>query len=127
MFVIEMKRIISISLLSLMLSYSFNQLGIFVEYITDIEAFTELYCENKDKPDMNCNGKCHLTEQLAENEEQKQNKELQAPTEIILYYAPSNIELIKEAEFFVERNSVFYFNPDLTEGISHMIFHPPQV
>ena len=110
-----------------MLSYAFNQLGIFAEYVTDIEAFTELYCENTDKPEMHCNGKCHLAEKLAENEEQKQNKELQTPTEIILYYAPSNVEFVKTKEFYVEQKSTYHFDTDLSEGISHIIFHPPRV
>jgi len=110
-----------------MLSYAFNQLGVFVEYITDVEAFTEMYCENTDKPEMHCNGKCHLTEKLAENEEQKQNKELHTPTEIILYYGPSKVEIVKATDFYVERKTTFNFNTDLTEGIDHVIFHPPRV
>ena len=122
-----MKKLISISLLSLMLSYSFNQLGVFTEYIMDVEAFTELYCENTDKPEMHCNGKCHLAERLAENEEQKQNKELQTPTEIILYYTPTNIEFVKAPEFYSVQKSTVNFNADLTEGIDHIIFHPPRV
>ncbi|PKR79931.1 hypothetical protein CW751_12675 [Brumimicrobium salinarum] len=121
-----MKRIISISLLTLMLSYAFNQLGVFIEYISDVERFTELYCENKDKPEMECNGKCHLADQLAENEEQKQNKELQTPTEILLYQAPNRIEIVQAPECFLEVENNFYFISNLRSGISNTIFQPPR-
>lgn len=121
-----MRRIISISLLAIMLSYSFNQLGIFTEYILDIERFTELYCKNKDKPEMQCNGKCHLTDQLAENEEQKQSKEIQSPPELLLFCLASEIELVKEAEFYISNKSTFRFNADLIDGIGDTVFHPPQ-
>lgn len=109
-----------------MLSYSFNQLGIFIEYVMDIETFTELYCENKDKPEKQCNGKCHLVDQLAENEEQKQSKEIQSPPEVLLFCSTNQIEFVKANEFFVVRKSIFNFNTDLTDGIAHTIFHPPQ-
>lgn len=122
-----MKRIISIALLSILLSYSFNQVGIFIEYVSDIETFTELYCENKDKPEMQCNGKCHLADQLAENEEQKQRKEVTSPTEIILYFSPSNVEVSEAKDFFIERKFNFYYNPNLSDGAASLIFQPPQV
>ncbi len=109
-----------------MLSYSFNQIGIFAEYIMDVEEFTELYCENKDKPEMNCNGKCHLTDQLAENEGKKQTKDIQVSPEVILFYANATIQIETPIEFIVQENISYYFNTDLTEGIEYVIFHPPQ-
>lgn len=125
-FVEEMKRIISISLLSILLSYSFNQIGIFAEYVMDIETFTELYCENTDKPELECNGKCHLADQLAENEEQKQDQELQSPPEILLFHAEEQIDIVKAQDFFVQKKTVFYFNQPLSAGKEKAIFHPPQ-
>ena len=110
-----------------MLSYSFNQIEIFAEYIMDIEQFTELYCENKDKPELKCNGKCHLTEQLAENEEQKQNKDIQVSPEILLFFADSKFEIEEHNGFYIEEDISYFFNTDLTEGIGYAVFHPPQV
>lgn len=109
-----------------MLSYSFNQIGIFAEYIVDVETFTELYCENTDKPEMECNGKCHLTEQLAENEEQKHKKDIQSPPEVLLFYAKVNIEIEELLPFFVEKKTSFYYNTDLMEENAHGILQPPQ-
>ncbi|RFC55397.1 hypothetical protein DXU93_00225 [Brumimicrobium aurantiacum] len=113
--------------MTIILSYSFNQLGIFVEYVMDIERFTELYCENKDKPKMKCNGKCHLADQLAENEEKKQNKEIQTTPEIILFVKELKFEVKHEKGFAVELDNSFYYKNKLTEGVQSNIFHPPQL
>ncbi len=110
-----------------MLSYSFNQVGVFLEYILDIEAYTELYCKNKDRPETHCNGKCHLTSQLAENEEQKQNNDFQAPPEINLFLEPSQIDSVYRIELYIEEEIVFYFNADLIERIKRAIYRPPEV
>lgn len=92
----------------------------------DIEQFTELYCVNKDKPDLKCNGKCHLVEQLAENEEQNHSKDVQTPPEILLFYITSDVEIDEHPELFVEKESSFYPNENLTEGFVSGIFNPPQ-
>lgn len=110
-----------------MLSYSFNQIGIFVEYIMDIEQFTELYCENKDKPELACNGKCHLADQLADNQEKKESKEIQVSPEVIMIFQNPTLDVETPIEFFIQENISYYFNTDLIEGIDYTIFHPPQV
>lgn len=109
-----------------MLSYSFNQIGIFVEYIMDIEQFTELYCENKDKPELKCNGKCHLADQLADNQEEKESKEVQVSPEVLMIFANPTMDIEIPAKFYVQESISYYFNTDLTEGIVNLIFHPPQ-
>lgn len=35
-----------------------------VDYYTNQKEYTEKYCENKAKPELNCHGSCHLSEQL---------------------------------------------------------------
>jgi hypothetical protein len=51
---------------------------IVLEWKIKQDEITEKYCENKDKPMMNCNGKCYLSKQLQnlafqEEEERKKN------------------------------------------------------
>ena len=35
------------------------------EYLVNYDYIVTRLCENKDKPEMHCNGKCYLTKQLA--------------------------------------------------------------
>jgi hypothetical protein len=44
-------------------------LGIIAYYSSDVQSFVESYCVNKDKPELECNGKCFLTK----NYNQSQN------------------------------------------------------
>ncbi|MBW7869091.1 MAG: hypothetical protein H3C31_12280 [Brumimicrobium sp.] len=104
-----MKRIISILLLSVILYYSFFQIGTFFNYVKDIKGYTEQFCVNKDKPTLHCNGKCHLVKELAQQEKQKENKDLQIMPEINLFVEDSPIEL--------------FSNPNINEVIKHTYFY----
>lgn len=33
---------------------------IILDYSLSVKEYTEMYCENKDEPELECNGKCHL-------------------------------------------------------------------
>ncbi len=45
-----------------------------VEYISKYDYIISVLCENKDKPELECNGKCYLSKQLAkENGNQEDN------------------------------------------------------
>lgn len=39
---------------------------VWLNYELNIEAITEAFCVNKEKPELKCNGKCHLAQQLTE-------------------------------------------------------------
>lgn len=44
------------------------------EYVINQDYIAEYLCINKDKPEMDCNGKCYLMQKIQkENEEKKQN------------------------------------------------------
>ena len=36
-----------------------------IDYVVNYEYITTVLCENKDKPKLQCNGKCHLMKELA--------------------------------------------------------------
>lgn len=42
------------------------------EYIVNFDYIVNVLCENKDRPDMNCDGKCYLSKQLAKESEKNQ-------------------------------------------------------
>ena len=45
-----------------------------VEYVVNYDYIVNVLCENKDKPALNCDGKCYLAKLLAkESEQQKEN------------------------------------------------------
>lgn len=57
-----------ISVILILLSFSARpvyELGYLAYFELNIDYIVETYCINKDKPEMHCNGKCHLIDQLA--------------------------------------------------------------
>lgn len=98
------------------------------------DFITEKYCENKDKPMMNCNGKCYLSQQL-------EKLELKEKEEREKYPSPkSQVETTNFAwtvenlliEINIGRNlnenkqglkkPVYWYNTDLSQ-----VYHPPIV
>ncbi|RUT73112.1 hypothetical protein DLK05_15030 [Ancylomarina longa] len=72
-------------------------------------------CENKDKPEMHCNGKCHLKKQILEHEKKEStNEKVLSEKEPLLY-------------LFTTKNYYkppFYQKPRLLKLLSPQ-FHPP--
>lgn len=42
-----------------------------VEYVVDYEYISKVLCINKEKPELKCNGKCHLKQSLANASEEE--------------------------------------------------------
>lgn len=49
-----------------------------VNYEVQKSYYTNVLCVNQDKPDLKCNGKCHLNKQLAQDDQKE--SEPKAPT-----------------------------------------------
>ena len=89
-------------------------------------------CENRDRPMLNCNGKCYLAKKIAEA---KKQEEKQAESDYLnkLFSATTDLSVLFNSDFirseyvflpqnYVKFNYVTAFNP-----LYHIedIFHPP--
>lgn len=63
-----MHRILAFFLVALMLLQTLGQEVLVVDYQLNKARITELYCVNKARPQLHCNGKCHLAQQLRKAE-----------------------------------------------------------
>lgn len=121
-----------VSILSLLFTITFYSLRLsvtFFHYAFFNETFTEMYCENIDKPEMNCNGKCHLMQEL-DNEQSDAhafylNKNLHENIWLYVARLPNvlnyNHALNIDAQPNEEPNSLYQFI------FSDFILHPPIV
>jgi exopolysaccharide biosynthesis protein len=71
-----MRKMIILLLMLALTFQSLYQLGWSVYYAANKERITQLFCINKDKPALNCNGKCYLSRKIKEVE-----KETTVPSE----------------------------------------------
>ncbi|WP_404986280.1 hypothetical protein ACI513_03995 [Chryseobacterium sp. M5] len=93
-------------------------------YIVNYEYIVENLCENKDKPELSCNGKCYLAKELSKTE--KQSTQTVAKVITIDIFVPNDIlsfenrlEYIPFTEFISEYINLYSSRYIFT------IFHPP--
>lgn len=55
-------------------------------YTLSNESFTELFCENKDKPELKCNGKCSITKAGKDLNKEKNDLTLNSFQKEITFY-----------------------------------------
>lgn len=102
-----------------------------VEYVINYDFIIATLCENQDKPDMHCDGKCYLVKQLAQESESGDKNPLNdklAKTDIpqnIIAESISGFHFISEATFGDETPTQYSTN--LFSSLLVMeIPHPPQ-
>ena len=100
-----------------------------VEYVVNYEYISKVLCENKAKPKMHCNGKCHLMKELAkasdaENPKSSDKKGSVQLTEVLFFEEIKSFKIntiyssnIKKANSSYS-DLYFYLNSDAT-------FRPP--
>lgn len=99
-----------------------------VEYIVNYDYIAKVLCENKAKPALKCNGKCHLMKQLAKESESEKplfpNKK--APQEVeVLFYQNIDFQCCNVFPVAVATSITSnYINLYSFEEIN-VIFHPP--
>lgn len=124
-----MKIVSSILSLFLIAIILFNSLRVSVTYayyFIDTADFIERLCENKDKPIMQCNGKCHLKKVAQSNntnDDKLPFKEIDFK-EVVLY-------IVEQAAFnfdytIVNENEISNYNNLYTYSLISTLDHPPE-
>lgn len=103
-----------------------NQAFIFLNYNLNKTYITEQLCINKAKPQMHCEGKCHLRKQLQKDEEEqkKEPRDLKEYSQVIYFFEnvgsalklPAGVKTI-----FAPEMKFIYSSSPLN------IFHPPTI
>lgn len=100
-----------------------------IEYAVNYEYISKVLCVNKDKPKMQCNGKCHLMKELAkasENEKPLSSDKKIASQEFETLF----LEEIKTIKF----SPIYFYNKrKINSNYSNLyfyvngcsVFHPP--
>ncbi|RXR20467.1 hypothetical protein EQG63_00625 [Flavobacterium amnicola] len=102
-----------------------------LEYVVNYDYISKVLCENKAKPEMKCNGKCHLMKEMAKaSEEEKplQNEKKASHHEfetLFIAQLPS-FEIRVSNESIQNTITTNYSDLYCYEGASS-VFHPPTV
>lgn len=103
-----------------------------IDYVVNYHYIATVLCENKDKPQLNCCGKCHLKKELAKaSEGEKPNssdKKDNTKQEVEVLFYEDIASLVIAPIYFESENTLidnylnFYFH---LKGCA--VFHPPTV
>lgn len=123
-----MKKILSISLVLLILLQSFSKVWIIISFRINQEYIAKVLCVNRNKPEVLCSGKCILTKQLKADEGQtgkslpQKSKEQQETTycfEVLQWLLDK-----PEKSAAVQKHPTFYQHPHAS-AFAMSVFHPP--
>lgn len=99
------------------------------EYVINYDYITKTLCENKAKPQMACNGKCHLMKELAKASESEKplstdKKNVRAEVEILFFEIQKNFDFNPSSS---QKKVIANFS--YSNLYKHLdadgIFHPP--
>lgn len=82
------RRIIALTLLLALLSSILAKLFVYAEFKSNQAYIASTLCENRDRPALNCQGKCYLMKKLkeAEDKEKKQENQTQKKASVDLFF-----------------------------------------
>ena len=124
------RRIVCIALLMAIVFSQSSKLFIYITFKVNQDYISKELCENREVPEMNCNGKCYLAKQL--QKEEKKEKEEKAPVEqrvkidVLCFYKKTVRDLL--VQYKLEEKSILSNSMDeLKEGYLTKVFQPPQI
>jgi len=94
-------------------------------YVLDMGSFIEQLCKNKDKPEMQCNGKCYLTKMAADNSEEKNNTFPDINWEQLVY-CPVAVSGPKSSVKPIIKKHQFWYVSLNSDDVIISIFRPPK-
>lgn len=120
------KNILTIFLLAAFLMQIFHQSILVADYYLNTKSYAD-HCENKNKPQLHCNGHCQLMKKMKREENKdKQNPERKGnnKNEIIYFY-----QTYASIDFCCNSLKQIYnsYNNSTTQDFSFSFFHPPRV
>jgi len=98
-----------------------------VEYVINYDYISKVLCINKDKPELNCNGKCHLMKKLEQQQEDDFNS-LQINMEEYPIGFVSVLHILdKKPINITKRKKIFSYKSNYYFSFHQEIFNPPTI
>ncbi len=91
-----MKKLLAIGYIVLLLLPVTINAYTFGSFFINQEEIIALFCENKDKPAMQCNGQCHLAKTLQEQQPNAADEKMASRVESLPYLAFQYVVLVEE-------------------------------
>lgn len=98
-----------------------------VGYELNKEYIIKNLCENRDKPQLNCEGKCHLSKSVkAANQESPEQPDFKAKS-LSYDFISATAALVPATAVWVPTLTYGHYNLNAYNAYTSKILHPPQV
>lgn len=122
-----MKKIVAIIALIMFLKPVFPV----IDYIINYDYISTELCENKNKPELLCNGKCQLMKELAKVSEEDKP----ISTDKKLVHIETELLFFQEIQTLIATQSYFQHSISINDNYSNLyfhligfaVFHPPTI
>ena len=123
-----MLKNIVIALLVLLVSIQvFDRFGLLAYYQLNKAYMTELFCINKERPELQCQAMCYVNSKLQIQEEEKEKIPLRISDKKDIQYCNKQYNSISKESLTSNRStSSFFFKDYISRPIVKGIFHPPR-
>ncbi|MES2628414.1 MAG: hypothetical protein V4616_05545 [Bacteroidota bacterium] len=103
------------------------KLGLVIDYSVNRVYITQAFCVNKAKPQLKCNGKCHLAKELKKAGEEKNDSDKNSKAEWLVFIGSTPIQPSFSA--FESENTPEYlpYTCEKPSDYTSASFHPPAV
>lgn len=120
------KRFLALLLIVLIISANFTRLFIYAGYKANQKYIAEKLCENRDKPWLNCHGRCYLMKKVKQAEEKERSTEREIQKSLFQdAVVTTDFAFSFHAELLQQINSRYaLMHP---KQVAFALFHPPQV
>lgn len=98
-----------------------------VNFYTHQNEIEAEYCVNKDKPELNCHGKCHLEKQLNNAVVTEKNLPTSLTQSLLFFCGLEDVEACAFCQPSSLEPSNFHFNRPLLEGSLSDLLDPPEI
>ncbi len=123
----KFKQHISIALTTAMLIGMVWQTFTVVHFYMNQDEIIEAHCINKDKPDLNCKGQCHLKKQMdAAVPDQDLSKTTQSSKASILLFVFADTDETVSCDCPVHEEKQYPSRVNETSDFVSEVFNPPQ-
>ncbi|MFV0229605.1 hypothetical protein OBJ94_04180 [Empedobacter falsenii] len=100
-----------------------------IDYVLNYDKIATELCENREEPELLCNGFCYLKEEVSENEKNRpENNYVKNSVKLLDAIVPQN-DILSLKKYFSQKNNSSidqYLDID-SNYIIRLVFHPPIV
>ena len=129
-FTYKLKKSISILFLICLAANPLFNIGYYGYFKLNIDEIIEKYCVNKERPQLQCNGQCHLMKTLSLSQDTTENDQpatlsiIEAFT--IVFFQENNFE-IEPLKWLYKSSEYAFAKEEYQQPLLHIALPPPQV